>query len=148
MKRYLTICFSILLMVTACGKKAVTIFSSRGVPESAAPVILPATNQALWTNGQPLYAGLDELRVRRKPDPSLSAINHLFKGDEVIYLGDKTGELYTFELQGRTITAPFVKIEMSNRTVGWVFAGGMLTMRPAITSESERKRAIASNSEQ
>lgn len=132
MKNVIWITLAVVIAIAGCGKKQTTIFSVFGnnSAEAAAPIILPATNDAPWTNAQTIYAGLDELRVRRRADPSLPAINHLFVGDFVIYLGEKTGELYTYELSGRTLTAPFVKIEMSNRTVGWVFAGGLTATKP------------------
>jgi hypothetical protein len=127
MKRTFIITLAAIALIAGCGKKQATSFLGLGggSAEAAAPIILPATNDAPWTNAQTIYAGIDELRVRRSPDPSLPAINHLFVGDYAIYLGEKTEKLYTYELSGRTLTAPFVKIEMSNRTVGWVFAGGM-----------------------
>lgn len=132
MKRYLAATALVLIVISGCKKTGTQVFGGvSGQAQAAVPIILPATNNAMWTNGQVLYAGVDELRIRRKPDPALPAINHLFTGDALVYLGRKTEKLYTFELQGRKITAPFVKVEMSNRTVGWAFAGGFVTIRPS-----------------
>ncbi len=78
-----------------------------------------------YKNGQALYAWVDALRVRAQPDPELASVANVNTGDKVTYLGETSANTATFELRGKEITGPFLKVKLADGTVGWVFAGGL-----------------------
>lgn len=84
-----------------------------------------------YEKGQTLYAWVDALRMRAQPDPALEAIANLNTGDKAVYLGEVSENTATFELRGKEITAPFLKVKLTDGTTGWVFAGGLQADQPA-----------------
>ncbi len=86
-----------------------------------------------YTNGQVLVPWVDDLRVRAKPDPGLPAIAHVGTGDRVVYLGEASPGVLTFELRGRRISGCFLKVRLADGTSGWVFSGGLQALREGRT---------------
>lgn len=73
-----------------------------------------------------LYAAVDQLVVRAEPNPDLEPIAKLSELESVEFLGIYSPLQYTFTLRGTEFTTNFLQVRLSDGTVGWVFAGGVL----------------------
>ncbi len=75
---------------------------------------------------------VDRLRIRKEPDLP-SALGLANEGEELVYLGRKSVQRYTFTLRGLSYNDHFYKIEAPDGRIGWVFGGGI---------ELEEKKSI------
>jgi len=73
------------------------------------------------------YAWVDNLRVRAVPGLKRKAeiVDILDEGEKVTFLGEKSSETFEVSLRGRTMNAPFYKVETKKGKVGWIFAGAL-----------------------
>lgn len=67
---------------------------------------------------------VDRLRVRKDPDLP-SAVGLANEGEELVYLGRKSSQRYTFTLRGLSYNDHFYKIQTPSGQEGWVFGGGI-----------------------
>ena len=67
---------------------------------------------------------VDRLRVRKEPDLP-SAVGLANEGEELVYLGRKSSQRYTFTLRGLSYNDHFYKIQTTSGQEGWVFGGGI-----------------------
>ncbi|MGK0387950.1 MAG: hypothetical protein ACI94Y_000677, partial [Maribacter sp.] len=67
---------------------------------------------------------VDRLRIRKEPDLP-SAVGLANEGDELVYLGRKSSQRYTFTLRGLSYNDHFYKIQTLSGQEGWVFGGGI-----------------------
>lgn len=87
-------------------------------------------------------ANVDRLRIRREPNLP-SAIGFANEGDELLYLGRKSPQRYTFTLRGQTFNDYFYKIETPSGETGWVFGGGMELQERKTKEKVYRREPIA-----
>ena len=76
------------------------------------------------------YAWVDKLRVRAVPGleskrQGAKFVDVLDEGEKVTFLGEKSSETFEVKLRGRTMNAPFYKVETKKGKVGWIFAGAL-----------------------
>jgi len=76
------------------------------------------------------YAWVDKLRVRAVPGleskrQGAKFVDVLDEGEKVTFLGEKSSETFEVSLRGRTMNAPFYKVETKKGKVGWIFAGAL-----------------------
>jgi hypothetical protein len=74
-----------------------------------------------------LYVWLDNFRVREKPDLSSMVIDRLQFADEVLFLNEISYAKSTVTIRGKIYTAPWIKIQIKDKTVGWAYSVGFKT---------------------
>ena len=68
---------------------------------------------------------IDSLVVRKEAYDELSGFAKLARGSEVLYLQDITTDRFGYPYQGKRYRDKFLKIELQDGRIGWVFNGGI-----------------------
>ena len=68
---------------------------------------------------------IDQLGVRKEAYDPLSTFAHLERGSEILYLQDVTNDRFSYPYKGRRYLDKFLKIELPDGRIGWVFKGGL-----------------------
>ncbi len=68
---------------------------------------------------------IDSLEVRAAAHDELSGFAKLERGSEVLYLQDITNDRFGYPFQGKRYRDKFLKIELADGRIGWVFNGGI-----------------------
>ena len=80
------------------------------------------------TFGQVLIEGLE---VRKEAYNELSSFAKLKRGSEVLYLQDITNDRFAYPYDGKRYRDKFLKIELPDGRIGWVFRGG-INLKPKV----------------
>lgn len=68
---------------------------------------------------------IDDLEVRKEAHDELSSFFKLERGSEVLYLQDITSDRFAYPYQEKRYIDKFLKIELPDGRIGWVFRGGI-----------------------
>lgn len=74
---------------------------------------------------------MDSLDVRKAAHDELSSFAKLTRGSEVLYLQDITNDRFSYPYQGKRFRDKFLKIELPDGRIGWVFNGG-INLKPKV----------------
>ena len=74
---------------------------------------------------------IDSLEVRKEAHDELSSFAKLERGSEVLYLQDITNDRFGYPYQGKRYRDKFLKIELADGRIGWVFNGG-IKLKPKV----------------
>ena len=74
---------------------------------------------------QTVYAWVDKLRLRAKPDLKAKEIMRIAEGAAMFFDGEISPNKIKVKLRGRDIEAPFYKITTVDGITGWLFAGAL-----------------------
>lgn len=77
---------------------------------------------------------LDKQIVRRSPGIP-TAISIANKKDELVYLGEKSPQKYTFNIQGRFKNDHFLKVQTKDGQIGWIFGGAVYITKQLVTQK-------------
>ena len=72
-----------------------------------------------------VYAWVDKLRLREKPDTKSGIVKELAEGEALVFTGEKTDFSQKINLRGVMYDEPWMKVITAEDKVGWVFAGGV-----------------------
>ena len=72
-----------------------------------------------------LYAWVDKLRLRAKPDTKSGVIKELSEGEALVFTGEKTDFSQKVNLRGVMYDEPWMKVITGDDQEGWVYAGGV-----------------------
>lgn len=72
-----------------------------------------------------LYAWVDKLRLRAKPDTKSDIVKELAEGEPLVFTGEKTEFSQKVNLRGVMYDEPWMKVITGDDKVGWVYAGGV-----------------------
>lgn len=72
-----------------------------------------------------LYAWVDKLRLRSKPDTKSDIVKELAEGEALVFTGEKTDFSQKVNLRGVMYDEPWMKVITGDDKTGWVYAGGV-----------------------
>ena len=72
-----------------------------------------------------LYAWVDKLRLRAKPDTKSDIVKELAEGEALVFTGEKTDFSQKVNLRGVMYDEPWMKVITEDDREGWVYAGGV-----------------------
>lgn len=78
-----------------------------------------------------VYPWVDQLRIRSTPNAKGTVLAKLKEGEPLKYLGEETMEETEVTLRGKTIKAPWIKVQTENEITGWIFGGAITSKAPA-----------------
>lgn len=78
-----------------------------------------------------VYPWVDQLRLRSTPNSKGAVIAKLKEGEALKYLGEETLEETEVTLRGKTVKAPWIKVQTESEITGWVFGGATTSKAPA-----------------
>lgn len=79
-----------------------------------------------------IYAWVNNLRIREKPDTKAPIITEVKEGTELEYLEQKTDFTQKINLRGTVYDEPWLKIKTLEGKQGWVYGGAVKFYRPTI----------------
>ncbi len=82
-----------------------------------------------------LYAWVDKLRLRAKPDTKSDIVKELLEGEALVFTGEKTDFTQKVNLRGVMYDEPWMKVITGDDKTGWVF-GGAVKMYQQTTDKS------------
>ena len=80
---------------------------------------------------------MDNLEVRAKAYDQNSVIGKLKKRSKILYLRDVTTDRFKYPYKGTTFIDHFLKVQMQDGQIGWVFKMGLKTYEEEVTEEIE-----------
>lgn len=72
-----------------------------------------------------LYVNINKLKLRSFPNLKSEVLEELELGSKVMFAGEVTDSLYTFNLGKREVTEPYVKVKTWKGLEGWVYGAGV-----------------------
>lgn len=72
-----------------------------------------------------LYVNINNLKLRSSPNLKSEVLEELEIGSKVLFAGEVTDSLYTFNLGKREVTEPYVKVKTWKGLEGWVYGAGI-----------------------
>ena len=72
-----------------------------------------------------VYAWVDKLRLRAKPDTKSDIVKELAEGEALVFTGEKTDFSQKVNLRGIQYDEPWMKVITGDDKEGWVYAGGV-----------------------
>ena len=72
-----------------------------------------------------LYAWVDKLRLRERPETKSKVLAELKEGEELYYLNEKTDFTERINLRGQVFDEPWLKVRTANQKEGWIYGGGV-----------------------
>ena len=80
---------------------------------------------------------MDNLEVRAKAHDENSVIGKLKKRSKILYLRDVTTDRFRYPYKGTNFIDHFLKVQMQDGQIGWVFKMGLKTYEEEVTEEVE-----------
>lgn len=131
MKKYSIIVITLVLfLVTSCGNETNTAeveSTTKSAEEQEA--ITALTKIEKTAESRMVYAWVDKLRIRERPDLKSKEIIQVAEGTALKFAGEISVNEIEITLRGRKMTAPFYKVTTPSGQEGWTFAGA-LSNRP------------------
>lgn len=84
--------------------------------------------EILNTPQDTVFAWVNQLNIRAKPDTKSKVLTKVNEGDPLILTGEKTNFISAIQLRGTEYTEPWIEVKTTDGTTGWVFKGA--TKRP------------------
>lgn len=126
MNKYIIILSSlILLLVFSCGSETNTTEAT--AMETVEPKTEPTIKEEETPKQKTVYAWVDKLRIREKPDLKSKELVQVAEGTALTFTGEISSNEIEITLRGRLMTAPFYKVITPTGQEGWVFAGALST---------------------
>lgn len=72
-----------------------------------------------------LYVNINKLKLRSSPNLKSEVLEELELGSKVMFAGEVTDSLYTFNLGKREVTEPYIKVKTWKGLEGWVYGAGV-----------------------
>lgn len=72
-----------------------------------------------------LYVNINKLKLRSSPNLKSEVLEELEIGSKVMFAGEVTDSLYTFNLGKKEVTEPYVKVKTWKGLEGWVYGAGV-----------------------
>jgi len=72
-----------------------------------------------------VYAWVDKLRLRAKPDTKSDVVKELSEGEALVFTGEKTDFSQKVNLRGVMYDEPWMRVITGDDKEGWVYAGGI-----------------------
>jgi len=104
------------------------IFSCKGDPKSTSQPVQPVPTAPVVEEKPAqvmVYAWVDKLRLREKPDTKSGIVKELSEGEALVYTGEKTDFTQKINLRGVSYDEPWMKVITAEEKVGWVYAGAI-----------------------
>ncbi len=79
-----------------------------------------------------LYARVNRLRLREKPDTKSKVLAELAEGDVLNYLHEQTAFTKKVTLRDKVYDEPWLKVRTSKGQMGWVYGGGVEKKKPIL----------------
>ncbi|MEM7180012.1 MAG: SH3 domain-containing protein [Spirochaetota bacterium] len=76
--------------------------------------------------GKLMYAQVDNLRLRKKPNLNSKTIDYISEGDKLSCLGLSSKTKLRLKLRGESFYEPWIKVRTIYNTTGWVYKGGVI----------------------
>ncbi len=124
-KQHLIFLLTYLLIFLACSASetpAVNSFASDTTLQSRTLDVQP----------QPVYAWVDQLRVRQLPMLDAPVIIEVAEGDTLFFLNEKTVEKVQLTLREKKFNEPWLKVRTQSGHEGWVYGGGVTLFRDSL----------------
>lgn len=113
----------VLILLTACGSEPST--PPPTTPNTSGDTLTTARTETPAPAPKLYYAWVDNLNLREAPKTSAKVVAKVSAGEAMTDLGEMTDFTEKIKLRGKTFDEPWVKVELSNGTVGWVFGGAV-----------------------
>lgn len=84
-----------------------------------------AETENFYQNGQTFYVKFDNMRLRTEPAEKSITIDFIPLGESVTFVGEISSEKFTSKIQGKEITANWLKIKTIFNEEGWIFGGSL-----------------------
>ncbi len=104
------------------------IFSCKGDPQpTSQPIQPPPVVEKIVEKPAKVmvYAWVDKLRLREKPDTKSGIVKELAEGEPLVLTGNETDFKEKINLRGVLYNEPWMEVITTEEKVGWVFAGGV-----------------------
>jgi len=124
-KRHLIFLLTYLLIFLACSDSETPVVNS-----STADTTLQS--RTLEIQPQPVYAWVDQLRVRQLPTLDAPVIIEVGEGDTLFFLNEKTVEKVQLTLREKKFNEPWLKVRTQSGREGWVYGGGVTPFRDSL----------------
>ncbi|SEP77624.1 SH3 domain-containing protein [Neolewinella agarilytica] len=105
--------------------RAQALLRARTQPLPGDSVVRIPASEVVVQKVTPLYSTINGLNVRSGPSLKNGVLARLPLYTEVTFMGEVTDSLYTIDLGDITPTAPWVKIQLADGKVGWVYGPGV-----------------------
>lgn len=113
----------ILLLVFSCGSETNTTEAT--AVERVEAKTEPTIKEKETPKQKTVYAWVDKLRIREKPDLKSKELVQVAEGAALTFAGEISSNEIEITLRGRQMTAPFHKVITPTGQEGWVFAGAL-----------------------